>query len=277
MIWLPFETEVPAKWVLTGEHSVLYGATAVALPHPDLRMALHFSPDEEGVLRIEPAGAQSVIRDLLTSIPGLPTLSGSLLIESTIPVGAGLGSSAALCVALTQWLAGPLGIARSECAAFATRLEDRFHGQSSGMDVAVISAETPIAYVRTDGARPLGITHLPHFTFHDTGLRARTSDCVSKVEKFRMEHPYEASRADERMSAASLEAIDGLRLYDKGDAEGGLTRIAHAMNAAQQCFEQWELVPDEASLVLKTVLHQGARAAKLTGAGGGGMVVALWH
>lgn len=291
MKWEEFRTQVPGKWVLAGEHAVLRGATAVALPHHELNLSLSFSPDQldEGDskmnLKVKPTESTSLIEELILSVAeswkasgrsfGYP--QGTLKVESSIPIGAGLGSSAALCVALSQWMSHPLSIAQSQIAEFATQLEHRFHGRSSGMDVAVISSAEPIAFVMGRGAQSLGIQNLPKFTFHDTGLRSRTSECVLKVEAFRENSPTFGLQVDEAMGAASRMAMEGLILFDSGNRKEGLSLIQKAMQTARECFYSWELVPGEAKRLEESLLSQGALATKLTGAGGGGIVVALWR
>lgn len=279
-----FQTRVPGKWVLAGEHSVLKGATAIALPHPDFFLELrYFAGDQE--LQVEPASAQTVILELLQALRdewnqdsrSFPSPRGLLQIESSIPIGAGLGSSAALCVAVARWLSGPLGISGGELFEFARKLEHRFHGRSSGMDVAVTLAAEAVSFVMNRGAEPLRIRRIPKFTFHDTGLRARTSECVMRVERHREESPLVAMKADDRMGAAARAAMEGLVRYDSGSSpEAALAQIASAMKMAQECYYQWELVPGEAKRLEERLLQQGALATKLTGAGGGGFVVALW-
>jgi mevalonate kinase len=233
---------------------------------------------------VEPAEAQPLIKDLLLSIAedweseghSFRYPKGRLTIESTIPIGAGLGSSAALCVALTQWLAEPLSISADRVTEFATRLEHRFHGRSSGMDVAVIASREPISFVMGRGPKTIGVKKLPLFTFHDTGLRCRTSECVVRVEKFREDFPTLGMEVDEAMSAASRIAMEGLVLYDSGQTDRGIAQVQKAIMQARECFYAWELVPGEAKGLEDSLLKQGALAVKLTGAGGGGMVVALW-
>lgn len=285
---LSFKTQVRGKWVLAGEHSVLRGGTAVALPHPELSLELVFTPSREGRLVVEPTSADRVIQDILLSIQedqqskdqvyNVP--SGSLEIKSTIPMGAGLGSSAALCVAMGRWLAESLHLRTNEdLQEFATRLEHRFHGRSSGMDVAVIASGEPISFKMPkgdSGITKLGIKRLPRFTFHDTGLRARTSDCVLKVERFREEDPLLAMRVDEQMGAASRKALEGLITYDASPNSKALEVIAAGMRLAQECFYSWQLIPGEAKRLEEDLMARGALAAKITGAGGGGMLVALW-
>jgi mevalonate kinase len=292
-MWPSFHVKIPGKWVLAGEHSVLRGAQAVALPHPDFSLELSFQPQvwsqpwaqEEEFLKIVPESAAPLIVDILKTIReqtpsrgsgGFPWPRGSLLMESTIPVGAGLGSSAALCVALTRWVSGPLGLAEHELFDFARKLEDRFHGRSSGMDVAAASMGQPIAFTMQGGGRALKVTQLPRFTFHDTGLRSRTNDCVARVNAFRDSAPAAGDRWDRQMGEASELSIAGLEAFQRSPEEG-LPLLTKAMGLARACFEQWGLVPPEVRALEERLLAQGALAVKLTGAGGGGFVVALWR
>ena len=266
---------VPGKWVLAGEHAVLRGATAVALPHPEYFLSLEVTEARE--LTIFPQKLSGEILDLLKSIRdrwededrSFPQLTGNLSIVSSIPMGAGLGSSAALSVAFTKWLARPLGIHEDQFFEFAKSLEHRFHGRSSGMDVAAVLAGEPISFSIERGSETLGVKKLPKFTFHDTGLRARTSECVLKVEAFRAEQPMRAMQIDEQMSRASQQAIEGL-------ISGNRAEIASAMQTAHLCFESWQLIPTQARDLEQKLLAEGALAVKITGAGGGGFLVALW-
>jgi mevalonate kinase len=275
MTWSSFHTRLPGKWVLAGEHAVLRGATAVALPYAEAALELTFQPQVWEGLSIVPRDAEPVILDLLQAVRdeweaegrSFPMPRGTLQIESTIPVGAGLGSSAALCVALAQWLSQGLSI--PNLFEFARRLEHRFHGKSSGMDVAVILAGSPIAFSMEKGARPLEVKRPPRFTLHDTGLRIRTSECVLRVERFREEKPMVAMKVDEAMAEAARFTMEGLISED-------FQRIADGMKRARECFYSWELVPGAVHRVEEKLLAEGALATKLTGAGGGGFVVALW-
>ena len=201
MKWPKFQCQVPAKWVLTGEHAVLRGATAVALPHPEFGLELIFTPKDSTELLVLPSPqAQRVVMELLQAVQDqcetedrsfiLPR--GQLEIRSSIPIGAGLGSSAALCVAMARWLAEPLKIPPSEILPFATQLEHRFHGRSSGMDIAVIALAQPITFVMGRGPQTLPIKNIPKFTFHDTGLRTRTNECVMQVEHLNKDQPHQA-------------------------------------------------------------------------------------
>jgi len=286
VIWPAFQTRASGKWVLAGEHSVLRGASAIALPHPEYGLSLSFDPTgSDTQFQVKPSNATGVIQGLLLGVLGadaqLP--QGILEIQSSIPIGAGLGSSAALCVAVSRWLAGSLRFAESEILSFATRLEHRFHGKSSGMDIAVIAMDQPVLFSMQKGPTTLNVKKTPRFTFHDTGIRAQTRACIQKVEEYVRNHPAEGLRRDEEMGDASRIAMDGLILYSAGNNAGsseqirGLQLIQKSMRQAQECFYSWGLVPPEAQQLEALLLSQGALAVKMTGAGGGGMMVSLWE
>lgn len=282
MIWPAFQTRASGKWVLAGEHAVLRGASAIALPHPEYGLSLSFEPKPLlAGLQVEPLSATSVVQELLEGVLGVATKlpDGKLQIQSSIPIGAGLGSSAALCVAVSRWLSDPLQLAEAEILAFATRLEHRFHGKSSGMDIAVIAMGQPVLFSMQKGPIALNVKKTPRFTFHDTGIRAQTRTCVQKVEEYVRNHPADGLRRDEEMGMASRMAMDGLILYDGGNSEQtrGLQLIQKSMRQAQECFYSWGLVPPEAQQLEAALLSKGAMAVKMTGAGGGGMMVSLWE
>ncbi|NDD91099.1 hypothetical protein EBZ37_03335 [bacterium] len=289
--WVPFSTRCPGKWVLSGEHAVLRGATAVALPHPEFSLSLEFTPgaaSKESAFVVNPGWAASVIMDLLRLVQDEQNQRGhefhfpvgKLVIQSTVPTGAGLGSSAALCVAVARWLSGPVGIPEAGILEFATHLEHRFHGKSSGMDVAVCAVQKPISFVRGRGPTLLQFEAFPKFTFHDTGLRASTSECIRRVEQLRDDDPVSAIRADEFMAKSSRLALEGLTRFDQAKDEDSRRQasklVSEGMKLAHESFLIWSLVPGKVQRDIEDLYRQGASAVKLTGAGAGGFLVALW-
>lgn len=273
-----FKTTVPGKWVLAGEHTVLRGGSAVALPHPEYKLSLEFSPQKINTLQVEPQSVEVTVLSLLERAQevlksknilfDLP--KGILKIESSIPTGAGLGSSAALCVALSRFvLAGLLPNSQTpDEIDLARELEHVFHGKSSGMDVAVVSLEKPILFSMESGAKPLKISKFPSFLFVDTGLRSSTRDCVLKVEEKRKSNVGLATQWDEQMNLASSEVVQGLESND-------LHLLAQGMNRSQKVFESWGLVPSKVTEISKENTLKDKLAWRLTGAGDGGFLVAL--
>jgi mevalonate kinase len=145
------------------------------------------------------------------------------------------------------------------------------------MDVAVIATGKPVRFLRGELPKVIRITRLPRFTFHDTGLRSQTLECVKKVQSLGQSSPEVGAEIDRRMARSSLQIADALQLYDHDRSGRAIKQIAEGMYLAQKCFEDWGLVPDSVKGLIAELQSQGALAAKLTGAGAGGMVVALWN
>ncbi|MBC7386136.1 MAG: hypothetical protein H7301_08260 [Cryobacterium sp.] len=291
-----FETWVPGKWVLAGEHTVLRGGRAIAIPHADYGLVLRFSPGESP-LEITPSEAKVVILELIVIArewftqhgAGLSVPPGVLSIESNIPLSGGFGSSAALSVALARWFLSftkisdlPDSHTSLECG-LAKEMENRFHGRSSGMDVAVVSLGVPILFTMNGGAVSLGLEHLPRFFFFDTGIRSATKDSIEKVNAYRISNPDAANALDAEMSLAVDEALEGLERYNASyqsqDSEGqsrALSFIAQSMRRSHFVFLTWGLVPEETLSHFARSPHERF-AARLTGAGDGGFIVKLVH
>ncbi|MBS1964046.1 MAG: hypothetical protein JST04_17670 [Bdellovibrionales bacterium] len=289
MSWLTYATTVPGKWCLAGEHAVLRGGAAVLMPHPEFRLKLEFCPGEGNFL-VEPDLATPAMHDLLRVAKGwlanrgapMEMPRGTLKITSSIPFGAGLGSSAALSVATARWVLSAHSLDRALERDLARELENQFHGRSSGMDVAVVSIGEPIRFTMAEGAVGLGISHLPAFVFVDSGLRASTRECIAKVEALRKRDADRADRLDGEMRRATEEVLAGLRAYDEavgrksaGARAAAMEEIAKGMRRANGVYAEWGLVPEEARRLLERLESEGVRAPRITGAGDGGFIVGL--
>lgn len=276
-----FHVEVPAKWVLTGEHSVLRGREAIAFPHPLMKLSLSYQSSFTGNITANPFQAQ--IRSLIgRASEFLKTpldVNESLIdIQSQIPIGAGLGSSAALCVAMAKFCLWKAEKNEDQLIALATHLEDLFHGKSSGMDVSAIAANTsPILYSIEKGARLItGLGSMPRFELYDSGRRGSTKECIQKVKHWQQSMPHLVNHYDDQMGESTRIAHQALLDFPKNPRESE-NKLAHAMNLAQQCFETWGLVTPELIEQKYELLKQGALGVKITGSGLGGFWVALWR
>ncbi len=291
MGWAKFHIKVPGKWVLAGEHSVLRGFEAIALRHPGCFLELTYSPENQegsasgGGLRFlsgEMSGYAGPLIDKLLekflpqkAFKNLP--HGTIEIKNTIPIGAGFGSSAALSVAVVRWFQSEFDINEDKVFALARECEDIFHGKSSGMDIAAVLSKKPILFSKENGATPLDIQILPKFTFHDTGVRSYTSDCIGRVKNLAEKDRALSTSIDRRMGEAVRICLDGLLALQEHEATLVETmRLAEGMKLAQSCFNDWGLVGPKIQKQIGELLNSGALAVKLTGAGGGGMLVALW-
>lgn len=269
------------KWILAGEHAVLRGVPALVFPIQSRNLELNYSIDDHP-LELHLVGdhgkdLQLLVWGVLEKACELKNISrsdlrGTLLIESSIPVGAGMGASAALCVALTRWL-GFLGhVQEEEFYEFARNLENLFHGESSGVDIAVALSGEGLLFVRNGERKRFQPAWKPKWFISYSGKRGVTIDAVNKVKDLILTNPALGEKLDQQMAQAVEMAGRALQMNE----QEGLPILKNAIDLAGLCFEQWGLNEGEPGMHLQWLREQGALAVKPTGSGGGGYVLSLW-
>jgi mevalonate kinase len=269
--------ELTGKWVLAGEHTVIRGAPAILVPASEFPFVLEYRENTASEPRewtIQSWGTLSpVVKravDLLEEWDGLSLIQVPVFesIQSRIPEGAGLGSSAAICVSVARAVLSlnkPNGFEKELEWRLATRLEDLFHGTSSGMDVAAISLQRPILF--QSGAVQGEILLPPSFRFQleDTGIRSQTKLCVEKVKAAVAKNPEgdEAMRRAVELARLGIEEVDPLK-------------VVASMEFSTAIYRDWGLVTPEIEAKMKATLNRGARSVRLTGSGLGGYLVSFW-
>lgn len=276
----PFATRTYGKWILAGEHSVLRGCPAIAFPLKNRALNLSFTPSEEP-LTTEFAGAHGEELRLLfhgviesaTKRAHVPEpLKGHFHIESSLPVGAGLGASAALCGAIGRWCESQGYVQESDVYEFSRSLEDLFHGESSGVDLAVSLSAQGIYFVRGGERRVLTPKWWPNLYLSYSGARGMTSDCVNKVKRLFETDPDKANGLDLQMREAVV-MCEGALTDSSPEVFEALRR---ALSMAGECFNEWGLSTGDLGHHLQELRSAGAAAIKPTGSGGGGYVLSLW-
>ncbi len=274
-----FTVSVPGKWILAGEHSVLRGAPALVFPLTQRTLTLTHAPAEFS-LELDLSGDYGPeFRVLFWNLieracnqAGVKKshLTGTVKLSSQIPVGSGLGASAALCVAVGQWFENLKFIKSADVYEFSRNLENLFHGESSGVDVAVTLLKEPIRFLRNGDRQKIKSNWQPHLYLSYSGRKGSTLDCVQRVKAFGEKNPSLGKELDQQMAASVAMAEKALA------SEGlqGLKDLASSIMMAKDCFDRWGLTPE---LEIQSLLGAGAIAAKPTGSGGGGYILSLWE
>ncbi|HRO67617.1 MAG TPA: hypothetical protein PL182_08640 [Pseudobdellovibrionaceae bacterium] len=278
---MAFQTESFGKWILAGEHAVLRGSPALVFPLKSRSMKISHEDGAEP-LSVEFRGSKGseleplfwAVLERACDLMRTPRsgLKGRLRIESTIPIGAGLGASAAFCVAMTRWFHHLGHLKKSDLAEFARTLENLFHGESSGVDIAVAISGEGLHFEREGRQFAVVPKWRPRWFISYTGQRGVTSDAVNKVKRLIEEKPEEGRRLDDRMKQA---ARDGERALMMEEGEG-LSLLIRSIDQAGSCFEAWGLAEGAVKQHLEILKSAGAIAVKPTGSGGGGYVLSLW-
>lgn len=201
------------------------------------------------------------------------TLDGSLVVVNRLPCGAGLGASAALCVALARWFEHLGRVPSTAVYQFARQLEDLFHGESSGLDIAVALREGPVLFRPDIGASDFDVAWTPRLFLSDSGARAATRECVDKVKALLQRSPSQGASIDTDMR----DAVDACAMALREENAGAFDTLAESINLAARCFLRWGLIEQRLGDHIEDLTVAGAHAAKPTGAGIGGYVLSLWR
>lgn len=278
-----FQTSTSGKWILLGEHAVIRNHPALVFPLSSRALVLKAAHRRAGGAHA-PLPPQSLLTDAtLRALRGaqrfiqgrgrafdLPECD--FTVESDIPLSAGLGSSAALCVALGRFLIQEGVLRASELFDACRVMEDEFHGKSSGMDLAVVIRGRPLLFRRDVEPREIVPTWQPHFYLADSGVRSSTSASVKQVETLKERDPAVFAALDARMAVAVEEAAGAL----VSQASDRLERLIGAIERGATCFDAWGLVPPAMRARMDELMRRGALAVKPTGSGGGGYILSLW-
>ncbi len=285
-----FTATAPGKIILFGEHAVVYGRPAIAVPVRQIRARTVVSADprgQPGAVRIQAADIdldawldeleadhplKQVIRGVLNELQIGRLPACRLKITSSIPVAAGLGSGAAVSVATIRALAAFLGrsLTDERVSALAYEVEKLHHGTPSGIDNTVITYAAPVYFKK---GQPIEILHLgSHFTIviGDTGISSPTMVAVSDLRKLWLADPHQY----EAIFDAAGEIAKRARVCIEN---GMLQALGPLMDENQSLLEQMGVSSDELERLVQAARQAGAIGAKLSGGGRGGNMISLVH
>ncbi len=277
-----------AKIILFGEHAVVYGHPAVAIPLQDVRASAAVSIDfsisspiiEANDLKIrtrleDQSHPDSIVPIIKTielfneRVAKLPKSGWRLTLWSKIPIGRGLGSSAATSIAVLRALLKAMNkiLLPKELIELSFELEKIHHGKPSGIDNTVISLEKPILFRKDREPAAIKPGNI-FFVVGDTGIGKKTADVVSQVAEARNKHTEQYDRIFDQIGQIALE---GSRAVKDGDAK----KMGHLMNENQALLEKINVSSPELDNLINAARSHGAIGAKLCGAGKGGCMVTV--
>ncbi len=270
---LPASASAGGKAILLGEHAVVYGHPAVAVPVPGLQVSVTLDRGTGWQMAGGDTGDLGVLdraRDAVLTAAGWDGDALRVTTAGNLPLSCGLGSSAALGVALARAVLRAMGKAEDteRVRQLANASEAVFHGNPSGVDVATILAGEPILFCKGSAPRPAPVGGRFDLWVVDSGVRSSTSEVVASVARLREQHPRRLAAALEGIGAA---ARDGRRALE----QGSITGLAAAMTQAMDNLRVLEVSHPVIEGVAQAALGAGAAAVKLSGAGQGGVVLLL--
>ncbi len=280
---MTFKKRIYAKWILSGEHSVLRSQPALVFPLTYYFINFSYMETKE-VLRIHHSGQDQAGLDFsflplfeeALKLVGKKrkNLKGNIHIDSRIPFGAGLGASAILSVACALFFQHKSWIAKEDVKEIAKKLEDFFHKQSSGIDIVAVLESKPLLFQNGEVKKYLKPSKIKPFLYLSySGRRSSTFFSISKVEEFFKDKTSSLEKIDREM-ARSVNLC--LLALDSEDKVSMLKNLKEALLLGEKCFEDLGLLSYDLKIHSQKLKQAGALATKPTGSGLGGYVISLW-
>ena len=187
-----------------------------------------------------------------------------------VPIGAGLGSSASTTVATISAVAKSRNVVlnREDIFQLAFVSENYLHGKPSGVDQATCTYGGIIQFEKPAGIKPLKIKRPPLILVCDSGVHRSTKALVGSVVKRSNVETERFQSHLEEVSEISAGVVKAMKNEDAPELGSLMSRNHELLRQIGVSTPMLDHLVEEAKRV-------GALGAKLTGAGGGGCVIAL--
>jgi mevalonate kinase len=280
--------KAPGKIILFGEHAVVYGQPAIAIPINKVFATARVIPDIPGNINQVHIKAPDIQLDINLSdlnkehplalaiqlaldavkLGHVPALT--LMVSSTIPIAAGMGSSAAITIAIIRAITDFLGkhLTADEVSSLAFEVEKIHHGTPSGIDNQVIAHQKPIFFCHQKPIEQINVLEPTYWVIADTGEKSSTKDTVADVRKLYNADPKTYHEIFVEIGKIVTQARYAL---NTGDTK----QLGQLMNENQALLERINVSGPKLEKLIAAANHAGAFGAKLSGGGRGGNMIAL--
>lgn len=272
-----------AKAILMGEHSVVYGEPAIAIPLVNINMNVSISIRKDNKQIIKSKYYSGSLSDLAGNYEGIrqlimvlikqfnaTSIGFEIIFDSQIPQERGMGSSAATSIAIIRAFYNLFEekLDTKTLIKLANIEESITHGSPSGIDAATTSSEDPIFFIKNKEVTPFKIDVPAYLVISDTGIMGQTGLAVSSVKRLFEEEPSKTRRLISNLGEAAT-------LAKKALETGDTVQLGNLMSNAHIYLRELGVSHPHLETLVKTAIQSNALGAKLTGSGIGGSIIAL--
>ena len=263
-----------SKIILIGEHSVVYGYPAIAIPLKKIEIECaieeaksNFFYDETDTLSVAIFTALKYLKKENVKI--------KYKITSQIPQKRGMGSSAAVSIAAI----------RAIFNYFRENLEDELleklvntaeivaHKTPSGLDAKTCLSDKAIRFVKNKGFSYINLNLDAYLVIADTGIYGNTGEAIQNVKNLGSKAGLSLKKLG-RLTDEMTRILTG-NIENKEEKIKKISKIGEIMTAANTELGKLNITIEKTELFVKTAIENGAAGAKISGGGLGGCVIAL--
>lgn len=273
-----------SKLILIGEHSAVYGKPAIALPFPaiEARATIEEVKNNDTIL-FESSYYSGPYQEIPKNMEGIAVCINEtftylmqnpeglrIRLESTIPIGRGLGSSAAIAISIVRGLFLYFGQAlNNEKLEELVHISEKYaHGNPSGIDAAASSNDYPIWFQQGSPITSLEIGGPFYLVVADTGRIGNTRGAVESIKEMYALDPIKTEQSLNSLEENTFKAKTAL-------ISGEIHVLGKTLDVAQRELTLLGVSDPGINLLVSAAKQKGALGAKLTGGGRGGCILAL--
>ncbi|MGM9973589.1 MAG: mevalonate kinase [Clostridiaceae bacterium] len=273
--------EAHSKLILAGEHAVVYGKPAIAIPFPlKIRAAVEVNP---GKVVLESLIYSGDVKDMPQEMNGIkecikmtfqmlnkPLKDIKISIDSDIPLGRGLGSSAAAATAVVRGIFSFYNkeLSKEDLFYLVSLSETYAHGRPSGIDMTAVAGDMPIYFKRSEGGKPFRAIKPLHMVVADSGIIGDTRIAVGNVKRAYEREEEKIKKIIDRIG----EIVDRIKI---SMIDGDSSAIGVLFNENHEKLRALGVSNEALDGLVESALRSGSLGAKLTGGGLGGCIIAL--
>ena len=280
----------PGKIILFGEHAVVYGRPAIAVPLAQVRATAEIEDSAKKGIRLyapdlgrdywlreanekDPFAQAVRVVALAANLESMPDLT--VTVHSSIPIASGLGSGAAMAAAVIRALAKHLEFSElatdGQVSDLTYQVETLLHGTPSGIDNTVVAYEKPVFFIREQPRNKIetfSVFQPLRFLVADTGVVSITKKVVGDVRRRWQANPEYFERIFDECGRIAMAARVEIE-------DGKVSEIGRLMGENQFYLKEMTVSSPELEQLIGVAMSAGAMGAKLSGAGRGGNMIAL--